>query len=850
MHALGRFRLAVLCAVLAAARGHPAQTMVATGDGSLALDFELGGGRVRVLVRGAPLPQLPAPGGFSVADVTRPGEELLANGDLEADADGDGVPDGFIAGRGWVRDSDEAHGGRYSVRCHLPGPEDGTSGDFGVTVPVQGGRTYLVSFWLKCRGRAGRYPASTGYIQQQDDAGRRTTEVFQHTMPAGVAGGQDWTRTELLLTTEPATRKLFVRTNIYRGYGTLWADDFSVREAGLDPEPLPTEVSPRPGGALLRGTDPERSLRIEAAWEAAEGMLRLSGSVSDTSGRDRCLVVSYCLPLDAIGGLWGSDIASALTIPPAGRCARVESWGRFGPFSVYPFSSVVLPDRSAALSLAVPMDQAQPFRLVYDGRRGLLVEWVLALTPVTARFPGSAPFSAVLYSHDPAWGFRAAAERYYRLFPESFAVRCPKQGNWYYHDLGKLQNPEDFGLRFNELTTPATIAEDDRRGCLTFAYTEPWGWWGWAVGLRPGESEKPAPKQDVLRHIRSLAEGCPPDADRRRQSPCLAAQTILNSGVFDAAGEYTTAGYVARWGGYNWALNPAPGAVPPGQFSRFEATCLWEIEPKLAMGADGIYLDSIVNSWTAIPNYRPEHLARAGSPLTFSLVERRPAQLGLWNQHEFVAHLSRDLHARGKLLMANIFPYNWVFFNHWLDVLGHEVGWSMESAEKMRACRTLAYHKPYAWLLVLKPEVPAETREVWMRQAMSYGIFPNIVGGTQDTSLYERFRPLYRTYMPVILAMAEAGWEPIPEARSSVPAVCVERFGPRDGALFFSCRNDGDAAVSARVAVDWAALRLRPAAAATRLPEGDPLGTDDSGAFLVDIAPGGVTVLRCAATPP
>ena len=840
-----RFWLILVAVAVLSAEARPQPAHVATTDG-LALDFNAQGD-VALLLNGKPLPRLPLPGGFYVAEVAQAGTEIIKNGSLEEDADGNGIPDGFLSGPYWSRDNTVSHTGRWAMKCEIPATQDKVSGSFGIVAPVKGGATYLLSFWLKAKGRAGRSAASCGYVQQQDDAGRRTTETFQHMMNGGVSGDSDWKRVSLLLTTEPATRNLYFRTDIYRGHGTLWADDFGLIELGAQAKPFPTTIRTEAGKVLQQGADKARALSVEASWEPAGEMLRLSGHISDASGKDRCLVVSYRLPLNAVGGVWGNDIVDKVKIPPTGRSSRVASWGQFGPFSVYPFSSVVLPDASAGISLSVPMHPAQPFRLAYAGDEGLLVEWLLALTPRTAKFPQSASFSATLYAHDPAWGFRAAAEKYYKLFPDYFTVRCPRQGNWYYHDLSKLPNPEDFGLMFNEMVERKTIAEDHKRGCLNFSYTEPWGWWGWAVGLHPKEDEPPTPKDEVLRHIRDLAAQVPAGADTHNQTPSLSAQTILNSGVFGAEGEYATEGYVARWGGYNWALNPAPDAVPPGQFSRFEATYLWEIEPKLALGADGIYLDSVVNSWTALPNYRPDHLARPDYPLTFSFLDRRPAQLGVWNQYEFIERLSKDLHSRGKHLMANIFPYNWVFFDHWLDVMGHEV-WSADDPQKMRAQRTLAYHKPYTWLMQLKSEVPAAVREKWMRQAMSYGIFPNIVGGSSDPKEYERFRPLFKKYMPAIIAMAEAGWEPVTHATCNAPGVCVERFGPKDGRLFFSVRNDGEKPATARLSIVWNALALQPQTSASRIPEDEKLALD-AGAIMLQLNPGEVTAFRFDAVP-
>lgn len=83
---------------------------------------------------------------------------------------------------------------------------------------------------------------------------------------------------------------------------------------------------------------------------------------------------------------------------------------------------------------------------------------------------------------------------------------------------------------------------------------------------------------------------------------------------------------------------------------------------------------------------------------------------------------------------------HWVFFKHCLDVMGHEV-WGADTVDKMRVERTLAYHKPYTWLMQQGDDGPAEDREKWMQTALLYGIAPNIVGGTQDRARYERWRP-------------------------------------------------------------------------------------------------------------
>ncbi len=828
--------IALIALILAATAGNAAT--VETAD-DLALQFADAGDLQAVLVDGRALPANGLTGGFHFAEVQPGGEELVTNASLEEDADADGVPDGFVMRGDWARDDAVARTGDRSVRIEVPGPDDAVSGDFGVIVPVEGGGTYIVSFYLRARGRAGQIAHSTGYVQQQDAEGARTTNVFQHTMAGGASGDSNWQRVSYALTTEGDTRRLWIRTNIYRGIGTLWADDFSVIRLGHGAIPLPTRAEPAGDG--LRITGREHGLQVDATLTPDGNSLRLSGTLRSTEERERCITLAWRLPIAASapapGGVWWNDIGTPKTIEPGGTYTNAAPMGSYGPFSVYPFSSVVTADASAAVSLAVPMDPPRPFRIGYDAAEGLTIEWDLALSALPEQFPRSADFHAVIYRHDPAWGFRSAAERYYDLFPASFEVRVPKFGNWYYADLSELPNPEDFGLAYNEYIQPGSAESDHALGNVVFAYTEPWGWWGWALGLKPSEDDPQPSYEEMLATLQRVA-GEEELLGKPGQNRAKVAQTIINSGVQDADGRYRfMQRYVARWGGFNWVLNPSPWAVEEGLLSRFIGTYEWEIERKLGWGADGIYLDSITKNWCGLGNYREEHLRRTRHPLTFSALDAEPVQLGMTADYEFTQYLSEDLHARGKLLMANIFPNLWVFFNHQLDVMGHEV-WGAEHLDLMRAERTLAHHKPYCWLMQQGEEFrKPEDREKWMQAAMLYAIMPNVVGGAKDPATWERWRPLYRTYMPTIIALAEAGWEPVTLAQAETEGILVERFGGGDGPLYLTARNTGEEPTEATIAVDWQALGCAAPASVTRLPAGGTVAL--TGRRIVDtIGPG------------
>ncbi|GAI51775.1 unnamed protein product, partial [marine sediment metagenome] len=233
------------------------QATVRTDDG-LELRFADDGELTAMRLDGSDLATGDLVGGFYVSEVSGEEEELVENGSLEQDADGDEVPDGFFFSEGvWERDNTVAHTGKWSMKAEIPGTEDKISGSFGAIVPVEGGGTYVASIWVKSKGLGGRYPSS-GYVQEQDEKGERTTEVFQHQMQGSVTSDSNWKRLELVVTTQNRTRQLLFRTNIYRAHGILWADDFSLKKVGGRAEHLPTRATATEDGVRLAGSDADR----------------------------------------------------------------------------------------------------------------------------------------------------------------------------------------------------------------------------------------------------------------------------------------------------------------------------------------------------------------------------------------------------------------------------------------------------------------------------------------------------------------------------------------------------------------------------------------------------------------
>jgi len=246
--------------------------------------------------------------------------------------------------------------------------------------------------------------------------------------------------------------------------------------------------------------------------------------------------------------------------------------------------------------------------------------------------------------------------------------------------------------------------------------------------------------------------------------------------------------------------------------------------PLAPAALDGTYIDSYEMAGTE-QNYRREHWAYTDLPLTFSQTTREVCSLGVFHTYEFQRELAARMHARGKLMFANAVLLNFGFPAHLLDVLGVENNWAPagdyapnpDSAMNYR--RALCYQKPY--LLLQNTDYNTfrpEWVERYFKRCAFYAIFPSFFSHNaaddpywRNPTLYNRDRPLFRRYIPVIAALNAAGWEPITYARMTggEGKVYVERFGadPQAG-VYVTLFNDSDTERAYRVDVDAAALGL------------------------------------------
>jgi len=487
-----------------------------------------------------------------------------------------------------------------------------------------------------------------------------------------------------------------------------------------------------------------------------------------------------------------------------------------GRLSHYPLGGVLAPGRlggptseTNAIGLGVDPNYPAFYRIAFNAAsRELYIAFDVALTPekptAELRF---VPLGAQLVDKTDA--FRGLLDAYRQKFPEAFGVRAPNQGNWMpFAPISKVPNQEDFGFQFKEGNDE--IAYDDSIGVTTFRYTEPMTWW------QSLPKETPKTVDAALELAKKLA------ADGN-----AAAQALLTSGHRDRDGRFCAIFLDTPWcDGAVWSLNDAPGLVKLAKEGKlgdakvpslggfetkwnekiaddlygpaFATGELWRqktrqeyADAQSRPGLDGEYIDSSEGYVTALLDFDRSHFAGMRTPLVFDAKTKRPAIYRGLIAFEYVEKIAKDVHARGRLAMANSTPGQFFWLVPQLDVVGTETNWNwndrwspMSDADLLYR-RALCYGKPYCFLMNTDfDKFGADYVEKYMKRVLAYGMFPGFFSADASTkhyfsnpALYERDRPLFKKYMPLCKAVAEAGWEAQTGATSSDEKVYVERFG-------------------------------------------------------------------------
>lgn len=750
--------------------------------------------------------------------ITNPGFEQVSSGKLE------GWPP---FEQGYEVDGSVRHSGARSIRCVNATAGERRGAGWTIVLNQKEPAPIQIAGWSRAENVSGT--PDSDYALYVDLEYMDGTPLWGQSAPFAT-GTHGWQRKEVLAIPSKPVKLARIYT-LFRGHaGTVWFDDISAAELKgggfFDSQAVSAPALPAgarcgwfardaaTGSAILPlkpGTENARlHLRLKSHAAAAKAVQDVV--VSDTTGKPRAVTLYYVERFAPAGARWWNDIRQSVETGTSGERSNLTriGAGATGSISLYPFGCVTAPGRGRAVAIP-PMLGPRVSRIGYNASAGLLyAAFDVALTPDNLANRSAARVAVASYDVDPAWGFRSAADRYYRLFPDAFERRAKAEGIWIpFTDPASVERAGDFGFAYHEGDN--SVATDDSQNILSFRYTEPMTWW---MNMPPS---MPRTYEAALSEAKRHAEGSV--VEMRRWG-----QALLSSGSHAESGRFNVEFHNTPWAnGALWVLNPNP-RLPhaPDQWTKGRLDYTPEMADRLyspeAKGTlDGEYLDSI-EGWAEFGDYRPESLKYASTPPTFSTETRRPLVLTCFSVWELTREMRADLRKRGKLLMANGTPWRIWNFAPLLDIAGTETNWQQNGAWRpdsdavFNLRRTLCYHKPY--LLLQNTDFDAfgtPQVERYFQRSMFYGCFPSMFSIDaannpywSNPKWYNRDRPLFLRYIPVIRKLSAAGWEPITHARSDTSRVYVERFGTR----YLTVLNDSAQPAKAAIDVDLAALGL------------------------------------------
>jgi hypothetical protein len=466
------------------------------------------------------------------------------------------------------------------------------------------------------------------------------------------------------------------------------------------------------------------------------------------------------------------------------------------------------------------MDRPVVHRIAYHPRLHLFYAAIdLGLVPETrkdGRPLSKAPFCFLLYRHDPDWGFRSALEGYYRIFPEFFTKRVPREGGWYcWGDVSTTEGALEagFGVHWGPNGHDA-VKWDNQHGVLSFLYIE-----SEFYQQTMGDFDRAPTREEGLERLRQLAAGDPPETEkfaklsyassyvpggwRRDHSLSEAIRTVARAAERSAA--YGTDGQPTTYiGQYPWMGESQWGVmfhcnldpdIPEGKgwFAQ-EVYLMPELKAADEQGAhfDGVGLDSFGGyGHFARADYRGFIFPYTDEPLCFSAADHRPVRVAAFASVKWLRKLAEEIHKSGRYLMTNcswgVTPGWLTFAAPYLDVFGAEAS-AFADPDFIRA---IARHKTCTDL----PYTPRPDPEV--ARHLLHGIFPG----------HGNKLELMRPQANLLRDLAAAGWEPVTHARVEPPSVRVERFGS-DQTVYFVLHNPTPEAVQSRLKVEAAALGM------------------------------------------
>ena len=567
------------------------------------------------------------------------------------------------------------------------------------------------------------------------------------------------------------------------------------------------------GRVTYAATMPKEQLNVTLTYEAAGEHIRVRGEVESARASDRGVVVTYALPIAAIGWRWcgilerdapiekgrhyeESELFRSTESLRDGLQLKSEKRKRWYRLSHTFCSSLYSPQHG--ISLVQPRDEFRIFRTYYDAEAGLFqMEYALGLSPDT-RPLNRATFSFIICRSAGEWGYRAALEKYYRIFPQFFENRIEKQGGTCpFTNPFVLKNCDEFMHRFAWSPSGATVLRN--MGLYTFSYYAPTRVGCNIEGYGPKSGKEPTLEQK-LDAIDRVYRG------RRGYTPNAAPLSI----PMDRQGQPM----IHRSSYSDWS---APVSLDPDlPYGKFLLGMLKGRLIRAKASTSGIAYDGL----TPGLNYRRAHFRCANHPLLYDSGAKSCTIYNFFACLEFMQELRGKLNEIDAYAIVNITPSRLLFAGPFLDVFTEECGVD-PPYHTLAMHRMSAYQKP---VTIIAKELWARRSprdvEDMMRKCLYWGVFPGCFDGMPSIGhawsnywahpeWYNRDRACWRKYLPLIQDVATAGWHPVPYARTDRGRVGVQRFGDfKDGAVYFTLRNRDVLSARVRLRIDRATLGI------------------------------------------
>jgi hypothetical protein len=202
------------------------------------------------------------------------------------------------------------------------------------------------------------------------------------------------------------------------------------------------------------------------------------------------------------------------------------------------------------------------------------------------------------------------------------------------------------------------------------------------------------------------------------------------------------------------------------------------------------------------------------------------------------------LHAHNELLMGNDAYFRRWCLAPWVDVPGREYTWIEKGKfvplpdERYLFFRAMSYQRPYL-MLMNNDYSDARAIEPYFQRNLFYAVYPSFFSAQSaigqasyfdQPSLYNRDRPLFKKYIPLIKKLDEAGWQPLPDATADSDAIRFERYGEwSKGNLAFTIHNTSEQPIHATLKLSRHDLGITGDVTASEWIHGGPISESSDG---------------------